>query len=216
MSLLMKNFLVISIFSITFSISNVSGSMVHPPHTMQNRTTISSRQIFESKLVFVNRTEWRASSTVHPPEKLDVIPVSYVMIYHTGTETCFSRETCDPLVRNLQAKYLMSYPLNRDIGYNFVISGDGNVYVGRGWHAVGAHTFGFNRISLGIGLIGTFYDRPLSVKQIQALEDLIKLGVKNYRIVEDFKFYSYPPMAIHFESATEILSFDEFMSSDKK
>lgn len=138
------------------------------------------------------------------------------MIYHTGTETCFSRETCDPLVRNLQAKYLMSYPLNRDIGYNFVISGDGNVYVGRGWHAVGAHTFGFNRISLGIGLIGTFYDRPLSVKQIQALEDLIKLGVKNYRIVEDFKFYSYPPMAIHFESATEILSFDEFMSSDKK
>ncbi|XP_057334499.1 peptidoglycan-recognition protein 2-like [Microplitis mediator] len=216
MSLVTKNFLVIPIFLITFSISNLTGTMIHPPHTMQNRTTITSRKIDERKLVFVNRIEWRASPTAQAPEKLDVIPVPYVMIYHTGTETCFDRETCDQIVRDLQAKYSMGYPLNRDIGYNFVISGDGNVYVGRGWHAVGAHTIGLNRKSLGIGLIGTFYDRPPSVRQIQALVDLIQLGVEKYKIARDFKFYNYPPMALPFNSAIEILNFDEIISSDEK
>jgi N-acetylmuramoyl-L-alanine amidase len=36
------------------------------------------------------------------------------------------------------------------------VGGDGNVYEGRGWHQVGAHTYGFNRKGVGIALIGEF------------------------------------------------------------
>jgi N-acetylmuramoyl-L-alanine amidase len=43
-----------------------------------------------------------------------------------------------------------------DIGFNFVIGEDGNVYEGRGWDAVGAHTASYNTISIGICIIGDF------------------------------------------------------------
>ena len=36
-----------------------------------------------------------------------------------------------------------------DIGYNFVVGEDGNVYEGRGWNSVGAHTYGYNNRSIG-------------------------------------------------------------------
>jgi N-acetylmuramoyl-L-alanine amidase len=36
-----------------------------------------------------------------------------------------------------------------DIGYNFIVGEDGNVYEGRGWGIVGAHAPGFNSYSLG-------------------------------------------------------------------
>lgn len=36
-----------------------------------------------------------------------------------------------------------------DIGYSFVIGEDGNVYEGRGWDTVGAHTLHHNTDGLG-------------------------------------------------------------------
>jgi hypothetical protein len=33
-----------------------------------------------------------------------------------------------------------------DIGYSFLVGGDGNVYEGRGWDEIGAHTGGFNSV----------------------------------------------------------------------
>lgn len=43
-----------------------------------------------------------------------------------------------------------------DIGYNFLVGGDGNVYEGRGWGRQGAHAPRFNNQSIGIGMIGLF------------------------------------------------------------
>ena len=37
-----------------------------------------------------------------------------------------------------------------DIGYSFLIGGDGRVYEGRGWGRVGAHTYGYNSRAYGI------------------------------------------------------------------
>ena len=36
-----------------------------------------------------------------------------------------------------------------DIGYSFLVGGDGNVYEGRGWDEIGAHTGGFNSVVRG-------------------------------------------------------------------
>lgn len=43
-----------------------------------------------------------------------------------------------------------------DIGYNFVIGEDGNVYEGRGWGKKGAHSIPFNSKSIGICIIGNY------------------------------------------------------------
>jgi N-acetylmuramoyl-L-alanine amidase len=43
-----------------------------------------------------------------------------------------------------------------DIGYNFLVGEDGNVYEGRGWDAVGAHAVPYNSNSIGICVIGDF------------------------------------------------------------
>jgi peptidoglycan recognition protein len=43
-----------------------------------------------------------------------------------------------------------------DIGYNFLVGGDGNIYEGRGWERVGAHAPGYNSNSMGICFIGSF------------------------------------------------------------
>jgi N-acetylmuramoyl-L-alanine amidase len=43
-----------------------------------------------------------------------------------------------------------------DIGYNFVVGEDGNVYEGRGWDNVGAHAPAYNPRGIGICIIGDF------------------------------------------------------------
>lgn len=40
--------------------------------------------------------------------------------------------------------------------FSFLIGGDGKVYEGRGWHKEGAHTYRYNKNSIGIAFIGTF------------------------------------------------------------
>lgn len=45
-----------------------------------------------------------------------------------------------------------------DIGYSFLIGGDGNIYEGRGWNVLGAHTQGYNSVGYGVCFIGSFTD----------------------------------------------------------
>lgn len=49
-----------------------------------------------------------------------------------------------------------------DIGYNFLIGEDGNVYEGRGWGVKGAHFPAYNPRSLGICFIGSFDSKSQS------------------------------------------------------
>lgn len=78
-----------------------------------------------------------------------------------------------------------------DIGYNFLIGGDGAAYVGRGWDFVGAHTKGFNKYSIGIALIGTFSVEYPTTHQFDACKKLIALGVENGKIAKDYKLFPH-------------------------
>lgn len=69
----------------------------------------------------------------------------------------------------------------RDLGYNFLISNNGNVYAGRGWNVQGAHTLGYNTQSIGIAFIGKYSNQLPSHAALNALKDLIACGVEeNY------------------------------------
>ena len=65
-----------------------------------------------------------------------------------------------------------------DIGYNFLIGGDGRVYEGRGWGVQGAHTYGYNSIAVGICYIGDFTSVMPTPAQLQAGLDMIDCAEK--------------------------------------
>jgi N-acetylmuramoyl-L-alanine amidase len=50
-----------------------------------------------------------------------------------------------------------------DIGYNFVVGEDGNIYEGRGWNVMGAHAPAYNAQSIGICIIGDFTGAPAAM-----------------------------------------------------
>ncbi len=66
-----------------------------------------------------------------------------------------------------------------DIGYNFLIGGDGRVYEGRGWGRVGAHTYGYNSASVAFSFIGNAQDVSPSAAALQAFNDLNACSVSN-------------------------------------
>jgi len=78
-----------------------------------------------------------------------------------------------------------------DIGYNFLVGGDGLAYVGRSWDYVGAHSFGFNTRSIGISFIGTFNSIIPPKRQLHAAKKIIELGVQGGKIAPDYKLLGH-------------------------
>lgn len=114
------------------------------------------------------------------------LPVPYVIILCTASSECTDQKSCNDIARNIQ-----SYHVNKnkwdDIGYNFLVGGDGVVYEGRGWNATGAHTAKYNTKSIGISFIGTFKSSVPSDNQIMAGKNLIKKGIEIGAISKDYK-----------------------------
>lgn len=104
----------------------------------------------------MNREEWKAQKSKPVPEFEKTKPLSYVII-HQGElkKYCSNIIECIKVVKYYQAVH-MNKENKSDIGYNFIIDGDGNLYEGRGWDHVGEHTSGYNHQSLGINVIGDY------------------------------------------------------------
>ncbi|KAJ8923562.1 hypothetical protein NQ315_010141 [Exocentrus adspersus] len=73
-----------------------------------------------------------------------------------------------------------------DIGYNFLIGGDGNVYEGRGWGIQGAHAPKYNSRSMGICLIGNFENSTPPSNQLDALKNLIQCAADGNKITSNY------------------------------
>ncbi|WAR01603.1 PGSC2-like protein, partial [Mya arenaria] len=95
-------------------------------------------------LNIITRAEWGARDP-KSTENMSV-PVSTFFIHHTDTNGCETQDVCSACVRSIQ-RFHMDTNKWDDIGYSFLIGGDGNVYEGRGWNFVGAHTKGLNLIT---------------------------------------------------------------------
>ncbi|XP_056637589.1 peptidoglycan-recognition protein LC-like [Diorhabda sublineata] len=137
------------------------------------------------KVRIVSRLGWLAQPPSEPIDKLTT-PVSLIIIQHTATESCSSQAQCVFQTRTIQTFHMESKSWS-DIAYNFLIGGDGAVYEGRGWTKVGAHTYAYNSISLGIGFIGTFNAEVPNEKMINAFNNLADLGVRLGYLTNDYK-----------------------------
>lgn len=69
-----------------------------------------------------------------------------------------------------------------DIGYHYVITGDGKLHVGRAAEKVGAHALGYNSKSLGICLTGNFEIEEPSEAQIKTLIQLLATLCKRHKL----------------------------------
>ncbi|EDW37595.1 GL18052 [Drosophila persimilis] len=133
----------------------------------------------------IPRHSWLAQSPMEEPEVLQR-PVKYVVILHTATESSEKRAINVRLIRDMQCFHIESRRWN-DIAYNFLIGCDGNIYEGRGWRTVGAHTLGYNKIALGISFIGCFMRELPTTDALNMCRNLLARGVEDGHIASDYR-----------------------------
>ena len=74
-----------------------------------------------------------------------------------------------------------------DIGYNFLVGSDGHIYEGAGFHTEGAHTYGYNKKSLGIGFIGNFEESIPPRIMLEAAQKFLQCAVNIGELSTDYK-----------------------------
>jgi peptidoglycan hydrolase-like amidase len=115
--------------------------------------------------------------------------VKKFVIHHTGE---YVNHTRNPM-EIMRAIYRF-HTVNRgwgDIGYNYVIDWEGNIYEGRagGPAIVGAHAAYHNIGTIGIALMGNFQHEEPTPRQLQVLKLLIADHAKRFNIDTNKKSY---------------------------
>ena len=118
------------------------------------------------------------------------MPEVYKFVVHHTAE--YEKKKRDPkeIMRSIYRFHTVSRGWG-DIGYNYVIDKDGNIYEGRsgGPKAVGAHVAYHNIGSIGIALMGNFEIEEPTDAQIKVLELLIAHHAKLFDIDPDGRTY---------------------------
>ncbi|KAB0797681.1 hypothetical protein PPYR_08674 [Photinus pyralis] len=138
----------------------------------------------------ISRSEWGARSSWKPPQTLEENPAPNVIIHHSTGPSCENEHSCKSRVKSFQ-NYHMDTNRWNDIGYNFLIGGDGSVYEGRGWGKSGAHTRNYNNKSIGICVIGNYQSTSPNDSALAALKTLIQEGVAKGHIKRDYKLLGH-------------------------
>lgn len=138
---------------------------------------------------FVSRIEWGAQPPTEPLAELK-LPVPYVIVSHTATDVCSTQSQCTFIVRFCQTFHIESRNWS-DVGYNYMVGGDGLAYVGRGWKFWPAQAIGYNDKSISISFLGTFNSVVPPKRQLQAAQKLIEVGVKGGAIAKDYKLIAH-------------------------
>lgn len=93
-------------------------------------------------------------------------------------------------MRSIQTHHIETLKWD-DISYNFLIGGNGDVFVGRGWNVESRLTKGYNKRSISIAFIGTFTNQAPPPQQLRAAQELIDEGVVIKKLSENYKVYGH-------------------------
>lgn len=143
---------------------------------------------------YVSRQEWGGSAAPsgQPASRPFKTGAPSRVFVHQAWDgrTCADLDSCSVRLRAIQAyhRHSKNWP---DIGYNFLISGDGTVYEGLGYNRTGFHTLNFNGDSLGVALIGTFQDREPSGRMLEALALLAVCAVQRGRLSPSYTIHGH-------------------------
>ncbi|XP_045185303.2 peptidoglycan-recognition protein SC2-like [Mercenaria mercenaria] len=133
----------------------------------------------------ISRSEWNARPAVKTTWMSN--SVTYAIIHHATGSRCFSTATCKTKVKSYQ-NYHMDTKGWWDIGYNFVVGEDGNIYEGRGWNVRGAHagSSAINRNSIGICVIGDFSNTVPNTAAQNAVKSLLNCAKNNGKLASSY------------------------------
>ncbi|XP_030748585.1 peptidoglycan-recognition protein 2-like [Sitophilus oryzae] len=137
----------------------------------------------------LKRAEWGARPALST-SLLRQEPAPFVLVHHSDTPQCINEVACKTRLHGIQ-NYHMDQKGWDDIGYNFMIGGDGTIFEGRGWGLTGAHAVKYNSLSIGICLLGNFQETNPSAAQLMALESLIECGVKEEKIHGQYRLMGH-------------------------
>lgn len=121
----------------------------------------------------ISREAWGcpdgANSPRWPPEH---VPPTHIIVHHTASANAATDWA-------QQVRIVWDYHARTlgwgDVGYHYLIDPQGNIYEGRagGENVIGGHTYGFNRGTVGIALLGTFQSVLPTPAAREALAQLI-------------------------------------------
>ncbi|KAL1493370.1 hypothetical protein ABEB36_011436 [Hypothenemus hampei] len=135
----------------------------------------------------IYRASWGARPALST-NRLYEEPAPFVVLHESAGSFCYHKVSCKAEVQSIQ-DHQMTIQGWDDIGYNFMIGGEGTIFEGRGWILAGSHIttrMYINNRSIGICLLGKFDDRHPPAAQLMALEALISFGVENGYIKKDY------------------------------
>ncbi|XP_038548267.1 peptidoglycan recognition protein 5 [Micropterus salmoides] len=142
----------------------------------------------DHKVNVVSRSQWGAAA---PRQKMTLkASAQRVVIHHTALPRCSGRKECMDRLVSIQRRHMTQNGFD-DIGYNFIVGGDGTVYEGRGWGVVGAHTKGNNHDSLGIAFMGNFNNDTPSTESISSVKKLLRAGVTQGFLQREFVLFGH-------------------------
>jgi hypothetical protein len=127
----------------------------------------------------IQRFRWGGDPPLKQPKPMKY-PADLVIIAHTATKSCSTIPKCSQIVAAVQKHHFQT---DTDIRYNFLIGGDGNAYVGRGWGATNPQS----NHSISVSFIGNYLRDFLSEDMIEALQELLAEGVALGKLDDDYK-----------------------------
>ncbi|MCQ4085029.1 N-acetylmuramoyl-L-alanine amidase [Streptomyces sp. RB6PN25] len=150
----------------------------------RNRAAAAARAGLRPRII--TRVGWGANRRLRSGGFLYNPTVKAVFVHHTATGNHYSCSEAPRIIRAIYRYHVRSLHW-RDIGYNFLVDKCGRIYEGRAGgvsrSVMGAHTFGFNRNTVGIAVIGSYNRTRPSSAAIHALARLTawKLGRYGHR-----------------------------------
>ncbi|MGC0401040.1 uncharacterized protein with LGFP repeats [Streptomyces sp. SAI-126] len=113
----------------------------------------------------VSRAGWGADESLSPDPSEYNADVKAVFVHHTDGTNDYSCADSAAIVRGIYAYHTQTNGWN-DIGYNFLVDKCGTIFEGRkggvDLPVLGAHTYGWNRESTGIAVLGNYTDAGAS------------------------------------------------------
>ncbi len=137
------------------------------------------------------RSGWGADESLSPEEPTYIAgKIKAVVVHHTATTNDY---TCAQAPSIINAIY--TYDVKtlgwKDIGYNFLVDKCGTIYEGRkggvGLPVVGAHAYGFNSLTTGISVLGTYMDAAPSTEAMTSVARLSAWKLGQYGVEPDSK-----------------------------
>ncbi|XP_034943564.1 peptidoglycan-recognition protein SC2-like [Chelonus insularis] len=142
----------------------------------------------------IYRDTWLGDTTFDDSQSNKLVrPVKYVVIDDltaSGFDSCYRKSQCVALIQKIYTKHKLIWD---DIGYNFLIGGDGTVYEGRGWFKQGFAIDHFNHLCLSVAYLGNFTDtKSVKSKLLDTIQFLGDKGREHHILKDDFKILTRP------------------------